>query len=898
MNVALSSIKRPIFIASLTILLLVIGYISYKTMGVDLFPDADFPVVQVTIIYAGSPPDEIENLISKPIESEFSSIGGLKTLTSNSMEGVALITAEFTVETDVQYAEQQIRDKMATIRPKLPTDIKEPTYKRYGTSSRPIMRFSLEADLPPNKLYDLANETIKDQIGQVPNVGDVTIVGGRRRQVQVELDRDKLNQYRISASKVANQLKTAGANVPVGKDKRGMTETVYRAWGEFDRLDQIGNAVVLFSGDVSNSVTVKDLGEVKDGAEDPKTVGYLFYPYSTTAPEKKTFFGGKTKPVKDSSAKVHPALFLDIYKQTGSNTVAVADAVRAKVGIINDRMKTNDGHPRMVLLSDSSDVIRANVEDVRSTIIIGIILAVLVVYMFLGSIRSTIITGIAIPTSLIGAFILMNILGFTINVMSLMAMSLAVGLLIDDAVVIQENIYRKREHGMRPFAAAEHGTLEVQLAVLATTLVVIAVFGPIGFLQGTVGVYFRQFGFTVVFAMMISFFCAMTIAPLLNAYFAGKPGKNPNRLVQWFDGVQGKVDHYYEKILDFSLAKPKTIIVATLLIFVFSVVLVGFVPKAFQPESDNGEFNLILELPSNSSLNGTTDVTMKVFDKLKAIPQISFMTIAIGNEQAETNKSIITVKCYDRKFRKESTTEIKQIVRAAVKDFGFAKPNIQDTQGGGMKTFLLNIEGDNMDDLIAYSEKVMPALRGIKDLTEVSSNYQVGKPEFQVQLDPVRMQQLGVTPLSAGGELRTSIEGTIVGQLHQDGLQYEVNLRLKESQRNLRDSYGVTFVPNTQDKLIPLSAISNTKNVTGPSQIMRQDKSRVIQIGANLAPGGAIGNAGVQSTKILTKDIPRTERDHVQLRRAVDLFQRAYDQHRHRVRSFGAVHLPSARQPV
>lgn len=856
MNVALSSIKRPIFVASITIMLLVIGWISYKNMGVDLFPESDWPVVVTTIVYGGAPPDEIENLIAKPVESELSSIGGLKTLTSNSMEGVALIVAEFNTGTDIKYAEQQIRDKIAAVRPKLPTDIKEPTYKRFGASSTPIMRFSIEADLSPNKLYDLANETIKEQLGQVPNVGEIQIVGGRRRQVQVELDRDKLNQYRISASRVANQLKNAGVNVPVGKDKKGSTETVFRAWGQFETLDQIENAVVLFSGDVSNSVTVKDLGTVRDGSEDAQTVGYLYYPYSSTELPKAGFFGKAKRPVKNPEAKARSAIFIDVYKQTGSNTVAVADAVRAKVEKLNDRMKSSDGHPRMIMMSDTSDIIRANVEDVKFTIILGIILAVLVVYMFLGSLRSTLITGIAIPTSLVGGFILMYLMGFTMNLMSLMALSLAVGLLIDDAVVIQENIYRKREHGLRPFAAAEHGTVEVQLAVLATTLVVIAVFGPIGFLPGSIGIYFRQFGFTVVFSMMISFYCAMTIAPLLNAYFAGKPGKNSNFAVQWFDRVQDRLDVWYGRLLDFSLRRPGTIIAITVGIFLISVVCLMTTPAAFQPENDNGEFTVNFELPANSSLNGTTDFTMRAFEKIRNLPQIRFMTITVGNTQSETNKSSIMVKGWPRAMRKESTTEIKQIVRTALKDFAYAKMSILDSQSSGMKPFMINLQGDNMDELIAYSEKVVAEFAKIKDLTEISTNYQKGKPEYQIALDPRRMEALGVAPLSVGGELRTTVEGAVVGYLHQDGLQYEVNLRLKENQRNLRESYHLINVPNTQDKLIPLSAISTPKDVTGPSVIMRVDKSRTIQIGANLAPGGAIGTAGAMAAEILTKTIP------------------------------------------
>lgn len=856
-NIAFFSIKRPIFIASLAVLLIVVGFISFSRMGVDLFPDVDPASIMVTIVYQGASPEEIEKLVSKPVEDEVSSIAGLKRITSQNYEGVSVITAEFVLEADLKYAEQQLRDKVANARPNLPDDIQEPIFTKRDLSSLPVIKASLQTDLPPTKAYDLANENLKLQIQQVSNVGDVEIIGGRKREIQVELDRDKLNAFRISASTVVNQLGSAGVNVPAGKYEKGANETVFRTLGEFQDLNAIGNSVVMFSGDVSNSVTVKSLGSVIDTAEDATTLGYMYYPYKNLEkPVKKGIFGEKITEVYDKNAETRPALFLNIYRQSGANTVAVADAIKVKINKLNEQLANAEGHPRLEVVSDYSKSIKANVEDVEFTIIFGIILAVFTVYVFLGNLRSTIITGIAIPTSLLGAFILMYLFGFTLNLMSLMALSLAVGLLVDDAIVIQENIYRKREDGKHPFAAAEFGTEEVKLAVIATTLVVISVFMPVGFISGTVGGYFRPFAFSIVFAMAISLGAALTIAPLLNAYFGGSGKKNRNALIIGFDKVQDTIDFFYEKILSFTLANPIKVLLITLVIFVLSISMFKATPKTFQPEGDPGEFNLSIELPAGTSLEGTRAVTQKMEQKLRTIKAIKYYTLVIGNSRGETHKATFGIVGVPRKERDLDTNGMKMAVREAVKEFTNANPSITSAWGGSGKAFTLNIYGTSLPDLDQFSKRVMEILRtNVKDqLTEVESNYKPGKPEFQVKLDPRKMAMLGVQPKAVGDELRTYIAGTVKAKLRENGLEYDIRVRLKPSQRNLKESYSLIRVPNTQNKMIPVSAISTPSEAIGPSLIMRQDRARVIQVTANLVPGGALALATERTMKLLAKE--------------------------------------------
>ena len=563
MNIARLAIKRPILITSIVLTLLFVGLIAMNRLGVDMYPDVQFPYVVVQTIYVGSAPEEIENLITKPIEDEVSSISGLKRVSSRNMESVSLVVAQFNLGVDIKYAEQQVKDKVARIRRNLPQDIEEPLIMRYDPADMPIARVALSADLKPTDLYDLAKEEIKVGFQQVNDVASVQIIGGQRREIQVELDRNRLNNARVSTLAVANAIKSAGMNVPVGKHEKGASEMVFRTVAQFTELDQIANAVVQFSGDVGSAISVKSLGTVSEGAEEKTTIGYLYAPVNGNVAEKSGFFSNKKKQVK---REMKPALFLEVYKQSGSNTVAVVDGIVERIQKINGSMADRAGKPKLTLIYDGAKIVRMNLDEVRTTILIGIALAIIVVYLFLGNLRSTFITGIALPNSILGAFILMYIMGYTINVITLLALSLTVGLLVDDAIVVRENIFRKLEAGMKPADAAEKGTTEVMLAVIATTLTIMAVFVPIGFLSGIVGQFFKQFGFTIVFAMAISLFDALTVAPFLSAYFAGKGHVSQNVVIRNFERFQRWLEALYGNIMSYALAHPFKIIMITTVI--------------------------------------------------------------------------------------------------------------------------------------------------------------------------------------------------------------------------------------------------------------------------------------------------------------------------------------------
>jgi HAE1 family hydrophobic/amphiphilic exporter-1 len=860
MNIAKLSINRPIFISSIVILIVFTGWFALNKLGVDLFPDINIPVVAITTVYPGAGPEEIESLVSRPIEEEIGSISGLKKLSSRNQEGISIVTAEFFLTADIKDSEQQVRNKIARIRRDLPTDIEEPVIQRFDPADQPIVRLSLFGEIAPVELYDIATEELKPQLEQVNNVGSVKIIGGAKRQIQIEVDRKKLNEYQLSNVFMGNQLKSFGLNVPVGKYESGSSEVSFRTIGRFETLSEIEEAQVFFGGELGSSVPVSKIATVVDTIEDPKTMCFLYAPVKEES-EQHSLIGGFINSLrKGDPPKIErvakPSLFIDVYKQSGANTVAVVDAIVKKVEKMNSTiLKDKKGNPNIVVVRDSSIWIRANVEDVTVSIILGILLTVIVVYLFLGNVRSTIITGLALPNSLLGAFIIMYAMGFTLNVMTLLALSLTVGLLVDDAIVVRENIFRKLEEGLPPSMAAELGTNEVTLAVVATSLTVIAVFLPIGFLSGVVGQFFKQFGLTVVFAMIVSLFDALTIAPMLSAYFAGKVHAEPNIIVRAFDKFQTWLEKVYGIVIDFAVKRPLIIILSATLIFIFSIYSLTFVKKTFMGSNDQGEFMVAIDMPPGTSLAGTHEVIKKIEEKLKKnLPELHKLATVVGSPDGFPTIGNVGITIVPTHQRRRNTATIKAEVREMMKEFEFARPSVNDFSaiGGGVQyPFNLNIMGDDLETIEKYSKELIEKLKVIPDLTDVERDYQAGKPEFQIEFDFKKMQNVGVAPVTAGAELRYHVEGGVVGKFHDKGLEYDILMRLKPDQRNLRSAYLETRVPNVNFKMIHLNFVSTGKEKLGPAKISREDRSRVIPIRANLSATGAIGNATDTARKII-----------------------------------------------
>ncbi len=842
MNLSDLSISRPTFITCIIFAMLAVGFLSMKKMGVDLFPDVTFPVVTVYTSYPGAGPEEIETLVSKPVENEMSTLSGVKRIRSINREGISQVVVEFTLETDIKYAEQQVRDRVGSAKSSLPRDIKEPVIRRIDPSDQPILFISLNADLEPGKLFDLADDKVRPRIEQVEQVGLVEIYGGRKREIHVLLDRKKLKRHEVSATQVSSRIAAAGQNVPLGTLEEGSKETVFRSLGEFKSLSDIEDVIVNFYGN-EVPVRVSDLGEVKDNLVDEKS---------------RAFVNGKR------------SVFLAVFKQSGANTIAVSDGVKARLDKINDELKNMPGSPKLELVRDSSVYIRANVEDVTESIAFGIILTVIVVFFFLASGRSTIITGLAIPNSLIGAFIFMSMAGFTINIMSHLALSLSVGLLIDDAIVVRENIFRHLEMGKDPIKAAKEGTAEVRLAVIATTLTVIAVFLPIGFLKGVTGQFFKQFGLTICFVMIISLFDALTIAPMLSAYFAGSSAHGAHGsgggalwrytlggLVRGFTKFQDGLENFYENTLKIVVKKPLLALTLSFVIALGSCSFVRFVPKTFLPAQDNGEFSVDLDMDPGTNLSAMSEVAQKVEEKIRSNPEVRVTTMNVGGRSGEANKASYYVGLVPGKQRSMNTSQFKEKLREQLKEFPEANPKVKDYDavGGGMRPFNLEIIGSDAKILEPFAMQVYERVKKLSGLKDVDIDFKPGKPEFQVQLDRDRMQKLGVSSNVLGLELRTQIEGDTPAKYRENSLEYDIRVRLNEEHRNLKNAFNSTYIPNINNTLVRLSDVSEPKEELGVSKITRMDRSRYIEISADIAPGAGIGDVMKEIDEILEKEL-------------------------------------------
>ncbi len=842
MNLAGLSIRRPIFITCIVALMLVLGLISMKRMSVDLFPDVTFPTIFIQTVYAGASPQDMEKLVSKPIEEEMGSLNGLDKLFSQNSESISYVTLTFKIGTDVKDMEQQIRQRLGNIRNKLPTDIDEPIIRRFDPADQPIVQMAVTSTLPQAELFDLVDQTVKNQFETVPGVGLVNIIGGRKREIQVLVDKDKLQDRQLSLIQIADKIRATSRDVPVGTLKNQKNEIVVRANGEFGSVNEIKDVNVSFLGS-DQAVKLSSVAQVVEGLED-----------------EKTDFAFRSK---QNQFERQSAISLNIYKQSGSNTVEIVDLVRARIDKVNDLLKSRNLDAKVNMVRENSRPIRLNIADVRESILIGVALCVLVVFFFLGSGKSTFITGMALPNSLLGGFVIMYASGFTINILTLLALSLAVGLLIDDAIVVRENIFRHIEMGKSPKQASLDGTKEVALAVLATTLVVIAVFGPIAFLQGIIGQFFKQFGLTVVFTMLISLFDAFTVAPMLSTYLATKADhghdkkkKGPvGRMLAAFDRFQSRLEDRYEKAVGWVLLNRGKVLASALVLFVSSIFMAGLIPKNFLPQGDNGEFQVSMELPLGTSLATTKEFVKKVEEVVVKNPAVELTSTVAGySTRPEANRATVYVRLVPRKERQGNTTQIKTEMREALKPLkSEALITIGDIDigGGGQKILNMVVRGENLDELSQYVEKIKPKIAAIPGLVDVDTNYRTGKPEFQVVFDRQKAESLGVSTVTAGSELRARVEGVTPATYRISGNEYEIRVRLSEKDRNLREEFSSTLVPNVNFNQIPLNRVAEGREVKSYSQINRLNKGRYIMIDANMGPGGNLGTVTAEIEKLL-----------------------------------------------
>ncbi|MBM3579291.1 MAG: efflux RND transporter permease subunit [Alphaproteobacteria bacterium] len=819
MNIIELSIKRPVFITSVMLTIIATGLICFRNIAVDLFPDINIPIIFISTTYKGASPAEIEMLVSKPIEDRISTVSGIKRLSSRSLKDTSQIIVTLFSGVDIKYAEQQIRDKINQVRGVLPDDIEEPVIRRIDPSDQPVITFALTANLSEAQLFDLADSYIRPRVEQVQNVGMVEILGARKREIHVLLDQKKLIDRQISLSQASVQLAKSGKNVSIGRMNEGEREQIFRSASEFNDIDQIKNTIISFYGN-EVPTRISDLGEVVDTLTDEKS---------------RAFINGKK------------SLFINVYRQSDANIIKVVDGVKAQIKKMEGSFSSVDGKPEIMIFKDASKYILNNIKDIYKTITIAIILTVLTVFFFLANSRATLITTISLPISLIGSFILLYVAGFSINVISLLALSLAVGLLVDDAIVVVENIYRKIDHGIAPKEAAVAASKEIMMAVVAISAVVISVFTPLSFMGGIVGQYLKQFGLTISFAMLISLFVAISIIPMLCAYLSGKRSHhlNQSKLLKKFDEFQRFLEVKYEKIIRFSIANPKKILLATLAFLVLSIITFKFVPKTFLADNNNGELSITLELSADMSLDTTTKAMLAIEQIIRANPEVELSASTSGSGSSQSNRGEIYIKLKPGEIRKITTTAFKDKLRTQLKDFAYANPIIKDYDPSGVsygQPFNLLLISTNQNALNDYAAKVLAELKKDSRLKDVDISNKATRNEFRVRVKDEAAEKYGVNPQVLGDELRGYVEGYTPTKLRQNDLEYDVRLRLKPEQRHLRENFGKTYIPNINQRMIKLSDVAQPQEGLESAVITRMDRGRYIQLNASMNSGAGLGD--------------------------------------------------------
>ena len=823
-------VRRPVFATMLILSLTVVGLFSYKSLGVDLFPKIDLPTITVTVVNPGASPQEIETEITDKIEGAVNTVSGIDELRSTSVEGVSQVFITFLLEKSPDIAAQEVRNKVDLIVNDLPVTAEQPIVQKLDTDAAPVVRIAVSAPRSPREVTDVADKKIKQQIESINGVGQVTIIGGRTREIQVWVDPDKLRAFNVTVAQVADAVRAQNLEVPGGRIDEGTRELTVRTMGRIVQPSDFNNLVVGSRG--AYSVKLSDIGYTEDGSEEARTEARL---------------------------NGQPAVTLVVSKQSGQNTVAVADAVKERLLEIQ---KTLPPGFKTQIVGDQSIFIKASIESIQKHLIEGSILAAIVVFIFLWSFRSTLIAALAIPTSLIATFGLMAAMGFTLNQITMLSLTLMVGIVIDDAIVVLENIFRFiEEKGIHPFQAAIEGTKEIGLAVTATTLSLLAVFLPVGFMGGIVGRFMSSFGLTSSFAIAVSLLVSFTLTPMLAARLIKRsndaeegtferhtePADHGSKQSRFY----APIDRTYARMLTWSMAHRWVILGACAIVIISIVPLFMFVGKNFLPVDDQSQFEISVRAPEGSTLVATSSLAERISADIRKMPGVTdTLTTIGGGQQQQVNTASIYVKLQPLEERSVSQSDLMVRTRSEVlakylKEFpGQLRTSVQPVaaiSGGGNRNADIQyvIGGPDLDKLTKYSEALLAKMKTVPDVVDADSSLVTGKPELRVVIDRARAADLGVRVADIAQALNTLVAGQKVSTFNAGIDQYNVRVRAIGQSRASVEGLQQMIVSSSKIGWVSLDNLVRIEEGTGPSAIDRLNRERQVTLLANVKPGGS-----------------------------------------------------------
>jgi HAE1 family hydrophobic/amphiphilic exporter-1 len=836
------SIKRPVFATMMMVALVVLGIVSFNRLAIDEYPDITYPIVVVQSSYPGASPEVMERDVSRPIEEALNTVQGLKELTSSSLNGSSLVRAQFNLDVDVMAAQQDVQAKVARIRRGLPPEMEEPIILRFDPNERPIMSIAMQSsERPMRELTSIAEQVISPRLQAVTGVGGINLAGTEVRQIRVELNPDAMRSYGISVPQVTAALREENQEVPAGRVTRGETEDLIRITGRIVEPAAFANIAIA----VRNGVPVRlgDVATIVDGAADKRSAAMLG---------------------DEGSDTDKPALALDILKIAGSNTVAVADSVRAATVLLERQLPSD---VRLRVIRDDSQKIREGLADVELTIVLGAVLTVMIIYLFLNSWRSTIITGLTLPVSIISAFFIMWVFGFTVNTMTLLALSLAIGLLIDDAIVVRENIVRHVHMGKDHVRAAKEGTDEIGLAVFSTSLAVIAVFIPVAFMGGMIGRIFFQFGVTVAFAVLVSLFVSFTLDPMLSSIWPDPDHENaegstarmnPIRRAglafdRWFERTADK----YPAKLDWALKHRAVVLAAAVGSIVAAGAIYPFLGFTWLPDVDTGEFNVSLRTPPGSSLDYTVAKAQEVSRFLRRQREVDFTYSTIGGGfRGTTNSGSIYVKLVPRHERDRNMFEIQDALRLQLRSLTGVRPSITGSRsifGGFGQPIVVNVQGPEETRLKVAANQVLEKIRDTPGTAEPNSSDDGQIPQLDVNVDRQQAWAAGLGIADIANTLQPVFAGQRATRWEDPmGYSHDVVVVFPDSLRTSAANISELMVPGAIDPatgraaMVPLSQVAEIKTNLAPQQINRRSLERQVSISAGVLPGYSMGAVAAQ----------------------------------------------------
>ncbi|OFX26784.1 MAG: hypothetical protein A2Z07_00420 [Armatimonadetes bacterium RBG_16_67_12] len=833
MSLSALSVRRPVFVLMIISALMVLGLVSYTRLPVELFPNVQFPFVSVSVVYPGAGPDEVQQLVAKPLEEQLSSLPNVREVRTLASEGLVFIGVEFELGTDADAATAEVRQRVDIAKVQFPRDVEQPIVQKFDFAAQPVMNIGLGGGRSPRELRRLADDVIKPRFERVSGVAAVNVSGGLVREIRVEVDQERLRAYGLATAQIEEALRAENLNIPGGKITERSREFLVRLTGQFNNLQEIADLHIRRPD--GSVIRLSDVAAVRDLEKDP---------------------------VQYTRLNGRDSVGLTVQKQAGANTVAVSDGVRKAIEELRQRLPQD---ATFGIAQDQSLFIRSSIDDVQSNLILGAILVAVVVFLFLHNVRSTLIIGLAMPTAIIATYLPMYFSGFTINVMSLLGLAVSVGVLVDNAIVVNENINRHLYIEDTPQEAALVGAREIELAVLASTLTNVAVFVPIAFTRGIVGQFFRQFGLTVVFANLLSVFVAFTLTPMLSARWLRRKGESRTRAQRFFDRWDAAYDrlaNVYREVLVWCLGHRFTTLTLTTVAFFVSMALLAspIIGKEFFPASDTGEFRVRIEMPIGSSLQLADRAARQAEAVLQQTPEVkTFFTLigagsqGFGFQTPGSQIAEVFVSLVDKRERNRSVNQIIEVLRGRMAAIPAAKVKIS-TGGdvsGGQAPIQVEVSGPDPQRLQALAARVEEIVRSVPGTVNVDNTLAAGKPEIQVSLDRERAARFGLNSAIVGSAIRSAVEGNAVTRYRVGGDEFDITVRARPEDRNAVERLGEIAVGRLPDgTAVRLRDVASMKEARGPASVLRKNRAQFALISADLRDrslGAVIGDIEKQT---------------------------------------------------